>query len=92
MKSRKSQNNVSFISCCEGWSKDLLSHDLLKDDYTIEQADFLQEKYRALVKEDSQVTIDISDITRIKRIAGVDAAYYTKKIQKTNCKKWQKSP
>ena len=78
MKSRKSQNNVSFFSCNEGWSKDLLSHELLKDDYTIEQADFLQDKYRTIVEEDSQETIDISDITRIKRIAGVDAAYYTK--------------
>lgn len=78
MKCRKPRDNVSFSSCNDSWSKDLLSHELLKDDYTIEQADFLQEKYRAFIKEHSQEIIDISDIERIKRIVGVDVVYYTK--------------
>ncbi|KKK41112.1 hypothetical protein LCGC14_0463330 [marine sediment metagenome] len=54
-----------------------MKHELLRDDYSIEQAESLQKKYRKLVLN----IIDnnyINNLDFLKTIAGVDVSYYNK--------------
>ena len=49
--------------------------ELLRDDYTFEQAEVIQIKYQRLIKN-SRVNEDIIDTSSIKTIAGADVSYY----------------
>jgi deoxyribonuclease V len=50
--------------------------ELLRDDYTIEEAEALQVKYSQLLKEEEPIEFEIKEIDQFQRIAGVDVSYY----------------
>jgi len=52
--------------------------ELLRDDYSFEQAESLQIKYNKFIKRDVYKEQVVSDIKEIKTIAGVDVSYYNR--------------
>jgi len=53
----------------------MLVHELLRDDYTLEQAKSLQEKYKQMMQSDQEYN-QIRDVKDIKTAVGVDISYY----------------
>jgi deoxyribonuclease V len=51
--------------------------ELLKDDYSLEQAETIQIKYKNLINKSSKAD-EITSIEQINTVAGVDISYYTK--------------